>query len=481
MTTPRGPIVFNNGVTGSDTAASGLGPATAVTGTAAAHTGGVASTTITLTNSPDLSGLTAGDMLFLATSSTTRRFSVISAWDNTAKTVTVDDSFTIASGSAVNYAIGGKRQTLDHADSRRLGTDLKGYVTIEIEYTGTNYTLTSTQWIVSASTGGNSVAVVRIKGTGGRPVIEQQANIACFSGHISGFGRLTLENLWLINTAGTKTLAFGMGWGDGTTLTAINCVFGSLTTGSRLWSAYMRTSGSEQPLITLIDCAIINAAGPAACGYNVNHYLQMSGCFIRGGASYGIAHGDPAQSLYVQDSIITGCANHGIAVWGAYETVIRRCTIHGCGGSGIVLNVANSPANGPTWGLIIESCNITDNSGYGVLAKTDQDKVKGLVDYNNFGHAASGTANSSGPYSNITMGDHDLTVDPQYADADNFDFSVGPNVTNKGYLAALTAIGADQSNTIHYQDIGAARHSEPTPDEIAEGAWVDYLNRTLTS
>jgi hypothetical protein len=52
---PAPSFVFNNS-TGSDTAASGAGPSSAVTGTAAAHTGGSASTTITLTNSTDLSG-----------------------------------------------------------------------------------------------------------------------------------------------------------------------------------------------------------------------------------------------------------------------------------------------------------------------------------------------------------------------------------------------------------------------------------------
>ncbi len=51
------PTIIYDAVGGSDTAASGAGPATAVTGTAAAHTSGSASTTIEFTNSPDLSGV----------------------------------------------------------------------------------------------------------------------------------------------------------------------------------------------------------------------------------------------------------------------------------------------------------------------------------------------------------------------------------------------------------------------------------------
>ena len=201
MTALRAAIVFNNS-TGSDTAASGLGPATAITGTAAAHTNGSANTTITLTNSPDLSGVQTGDLLWLKTASG-RQYSPIASADNTAKTVTVDSSFNIASGSAVNYAIGGKRATLDHADSRTLLTDLTkaDYNSFEIQYTGTNYTLSGSKWYFDQFTGG-----VRITGTGGRPTIEQTANDGIFHGRGNfGVGQFIVDNLRFINTNGTKT------------------------------------------------------------------------------------------------------------------------------------------------------------------------------------------------------------------------------------------------------------------------------------
>lgn len=105
------PILIYNASTGSDTAASGAGPATAITGSGAAHTNGGASTTITLTNSPDLSGVaTDGSAaIFLNTSAGSRHLSKITAVDDGADTVTAEDSFNIGSGSAVDYAIGGKR------------------------------------------------------------------------------------------------------------------------------------------------------------------------------------------------------------------------------------------------------------------------------------------------------------------------------------------------------------------------------------
>ena len=106
------PTIVYNASTGSDTAASGAGPATAITGSGAAHTSGIASTTIEFDNSPDLSGVaTDGSAaVWLNTSAGGRHLSKITAVDDGADTVTVEDSFTIASGgSAVDYAIGGKR------------------------------------------------------------------------------------------------------------------------------------------------------------------------------------------------------------------------------------------------------------------------------------------------------------------------------------------------------------------------------------
>lgn len=114
-----------NASTGSNTAASGAGPATAVTGTSAAYSGngagGGTQTIITFTNSPDLSAVTTSHILYLNVSAGQTYLFEITAVDNTAKTVTVDTAPTTAinSGSAVSYAIGGKR-----AGPRRSGTEM---------------------------------------------------------------------------------------------------------------------------------------------------------------------------------------------------------------------------------------------------------------------------------------------------------------------------------------------------------------------
>jgi hypothetical protein len=80
-------------------------------GTASAHTGGSASTTVTLTGGPDLSGLIVANnssedwRAYLWMNVNGGRWSQLTAFDNTAKTVTGNISFNVASGSPVNYRI----------------------------------------------------------------------------------------------------------------------------------------------------------------------------------------------------------------------------------------------------------------------------------------------------------------------------------------------------------------------------------------
>ena len=78
-------------------------------GSAAAHTGGVSSTTVTLTNSPDLSAIPTDRSATILLGSSLR---VITGVDDGANTVTIESAINIAEGSAVDYNIGYTPQTL---------------------------------------------------------------------------------------------------------------------------------------------------------------------------------------------------------------------------------------------------------------------------------------------------------------------------------------------------------------------------------
>lgn len=77
-------------------------PTIRVSGTAAAHTGGVSSTTLQFTNNPDLSGISGGHNYQIEVGSTVKR---IVSVDNVAKTVVLDGAMNISAGSPVNYRI----------------------------------------------------------------------------------------------------------------------------------------------------------------------------------------------------------------------------------------------------------------------------------------------------------------------------------------------------------------------------------------
>lgn len=96
MTTPNGNVIFNAN-TGSDSLASGLGPATAVYGSSASITSASAVVTGISTT-----GVTAGDLLWVQ-SSTGRQFSIIASVDSSTQ-VTCDNNFEVTE-TGRNWAI----------------------------------------------------------------------------------------------------------------------------------------------------------------------------------------------------------------------------------------------------------------------------------------------------------------------------------------------------------------------------------------
>ncbi len=135
MTAPNGPILFNSS-TGSDSTASGLGPASAVVGSSA-ELDGTATVDVSY-DGMDLSSISAGDLLFCDTTSG-RKFSVIASVDALSETITTDDAWPTESGVA--WAVGGKRQYLFSSNYRAEFADAMqtGWaVSLESGYTETH-------------------------------------------------------------------------------------------------------------------------------------------------------------------------------------------------------------------------------------------------------------------------------------------------------------------------------------------------------
>lgn len=430
MTTISGNIKFNNS-TGSDTQASGCGPTTAQFGTTGTCTSGSAVVTgITTT------GVSAGD-LFWGQTSSGRQFSVIASVDSGTQ-VTLDDNLAANHSGTLTWAIGGKRSTINNADSRLLfSADLKTNWTIEFQYTGSNYTISSTPISIIGSVS------LTLTSSGGTVVIEQTANDIHFQPPNSGSGSYTqfIGPIQFINSNATKTNAFAFFIGDSTYAFFKDCIFGSDVSGERLASAIVQWSfTSEAPIISFHNCQIINTTTHGIISSIRQIYLEMYNCHIRDCGGRGInSDSNGAGGLRIINCIVENCTSDGIYLDVdniGRDINIVGCTINGNGGDGIDLT------NQSFVRLTCIKNNITNNGGYGLNMYSGAGYFN-QEDYNNFYN------NTSGDRNNISAGAHDISVDPQYVNAANSNFTPQNDVTlieivNPSGVSSFEWIGAIQ-------------------------------------
>ena len=409
------PVILFNASTGSDTAASGAGPASAISGTAAAHTGGSASTTITLTGSPDLSGVaTDGSACLWLKTTSGRQFSKITGVDNSDKTVTVEDSFTIALASAVDYAIGGKRATFGDVDSRLLfSTDIKaGW----IAQTETDQTVSSA--ITFANSAGNSTeGPITVRGSVPHKVVTQTANAAVFSSATYHKDGWFFENLKFQNTNGTKTSAVGLRLYGDTTYYYRNCIFGD--SANRLLSAISKADGVAAAVF--VDCEIQHCTSDGKPQFAGSPATFLR-CSIHHNGRHGIASNTDA--IILRDSLVWANVSIGVQlVNAAIHTSLANCIICGNGSHGL---------------STYKTCHFVGNvfagnGGYGILGG----ETVGLL----------GCAGSCNAFYGNTSGDRflfpaaaddiTLTADP-FVDAANGDFNINDTAGGGAALRAVT-------------------------------------------
>lgn len=287
MTTLNGLIIFNAS-TGSDSAASGCGPATALTGTGAATTGASAVVTGISTT-----GVTAGDLLWVLSSSG-RQFSVIASVDS-ATQVTCDDVFDNTE-SGRTWAIGGKRATFDDVNSRHIFDDAPRDSIIKTE---TDQTLTST--ITKTSTTYYIVC--------GNATITASGNFSIFteSGTVVAGGRKSVEfyDLKFVGSSGNTAV--------GLTLNRsffYNCQFGDPGASTNFKTGYVATYyyGYSQA----VKCRFYGQGASVSGGYGIaNNGWPPSGpvvdrCLFQD-FDRAIIHGDGVTS--VNRSIFKNCTN----------------------------------------------------------------------------------------------------------------------------------------------------------------------------
>lgn len=395
------PTIKYDATTGSDTAASGAGPTTAVTGVASAHTGGVASTTITLTNAPDLSGVaTDGSAaIWLATGAGVRHISKITAVDDGADTVTVEDSFTISSGTPVDYAIGGERQSFNYDTSNNDWNDWKAGWGAQLNGT---FTLANSFAPPAGDATDGTTRVFAKPGYVSRPILDLTTPNTFVPS-----ANCTWKDIRFLYTGTATNAAL---FDNGTTrncMVFFNCEFDAINRG---YCFNNRGSGTA----LFVDCEFKNANQTVAIGVRTASFrtsMQFLRCSIHncGGDGFFADPSDSTPAISLIDCTIYNNGGDGInlstftdASAGGF-VMIKECTIDGNTGDGIAITGGANDSN-----ITIDGNSISNNGGYGINASATIGNNGVFVDYNDIFN------NTSGSLNNITGGDNDITSDPLY-------------------------------------------------------------------
>lgn len=413
--------------------ASGAGPATAITGTAASNGAG---NVVNLDGSPDLSGVAAdGSHAIWIQTASGRRLSKITAVDDLAKTVTTEDTFTLA--GTEDWAIGGKLVDVDGVE-----TDLKDGWTYQLE-AGT-YTPTGTITLTNSSTDRASLI-----GAGAGQTIIDMSGTGAHGINGSGTGRALISNLTIYNESAR--------YGIRVTGMSDVVIDGVEVDGSH----NLNTSHGVLVSTTLYgifrNLHLHDMSSGSGIAFNSGRlFLSIEGCVIENCSGAGIlASGvTPLNHVAVLNCIITGC-NIGIenTTAGLDALTVRGCSIYGCTSHGISFGGYSDQIGAVR---TIANCLFVSNGGYGVSGGASSGNFLDYCGfYGNTSGEISSTAEWQGLSNNVT-----LTGDP-FTDAANGDFS--PNNT-AGAGAACRAAGWPGAFpgglTTGYRDIGAAQHQD---------------------
>ena len=412
MTYPNGNIVFNAD-TGSDTQASGLGPAVAVYGSAGIVTNG----------SPIVTGIstanvTAGDLLWIKTSSGIQ-YSFIASVDGSDQ-VTCDDNFTVDE-TGLTWAIGGKRATLDHVDSRKIFDLLGIFTVIELE---TDQTLTST---ISAS--GANVATCQIKIKGNNYTIKSDGNFNAITG--SQYKTLAFYNVKFDCVAGNTATALVSG-----SFACFYCQFGERGSDTNFNTAVNAGNYGSSMYVFRSKLYGLGAASTGRGG-TAGHYASQILAFVECGIyDFGYASYSNTTKMYFNNCVVSDCG-YGMysTLWPGkcYSTVFYNIT-----NDAWYIQTPHQYITGPQYFLSIE----TGNSDYPMMIEDNIFmNVGGYLFNNNSSYPASYldvTTNAPKSYKyNCPNNDVGLetdvitlTADP-FIDAENGDFNLN-NVAGGG-------------------------------------------------
>ena len=406
MTALSGPIVFNNSGSGSDSAASGCGPATAVT-TQAMFSSGSAGITVSSST-----GMSVGDLIYVP-ANTGRKFNVIASISGTI--ITCDDNWDDSQMGTAIY-VGGKRATLDNTDSRRVVTTDNPATqwTVELENTGTDYAITSTLSLKSVTIQGNDES----NPTG----VTFNQNGRLFD---AANGTSTIRNLNLKCTAASKSSATAINKAAFNSGFDVHNVTFDATDN---WNKAFGSTATAPGGLRVSDSKIYNTIT------NISNF-------------------DNIQQFY--NCIFKDCSGNGISS-ASNTCIVKGCIFDGCSG-GLIYQVGNPGSHWIIQGNIFNGGSV----GLDFYTYTYQMAIIGAFDNIFSGFTSNAIANRStdtgfqifrnafynnaADYNGTHEGNITLTADP-FVDAANGDFNLNADAGGGATLRANNyAINTDTS------------------------------------
>lgn len=462
------PTILIDSATGSDTQASGAGPATALFGTTNASTSGDG-LTVTLPAGTDLSGVaTDGSHVIFLNNSTAgnRNFGKITGTAGSGgatPTVTVSNAFGL-SLSNQSWAIGGRRASIGSTTSKKLvdnngsAGDWRAGWAIEFQ-SGHAETITATMDLrgVPDTTDGP----MYFRGAADAlttPVLTFSNNgyaLVSRCNDTTNNSGVEISDLELRNTNATKTASVGIAQGSSGCVSARRVRIDHAT--DKFWKGIFISSAGGKAQIE--SCRIGNAASHGI-DYDTNlHRIFNCEIYACGGA--GI-NGAGVVWPPITGNIVRDNTGDGINVSIPSDTassaasIITHNTVTGNGGDGIEI-VGNTARQ--LHALLIANNDLGGNGGYAIRWNASTTlahlQLRGVRFFGNNHHG-----NTSG-LSNLTGFDEYTTnLDPQYRDTGSGDYAVGPNLKGKGFPVGGSQTVGHYGSTRSYVDPGAAQRQE---------------------
>lgn len=430
---PEPKISFNSS-TGSDTAASGAGPATALTGTGASTN---ATTAVDLSaDSPDLSGVaTDGSACLWVSTSSGRQFAKITAVNNTTKVVTVALAYGVTA-TGQTWAIGGKRATLDATSSRTLFSTTGWRPGWEC-LLETDQTITSTLSLNGPNVG--NYVVLRSNTVGTSRKITCSANTTAIEWTMSGFNEVYLEDITIENTSATKTSANGISFAGGGSSRALilnRCILGhatnqlriGLTTGARLINSTVQncTSYAADATSSIIAYGSIFHSNANAVRVNSGNNVFVRCLFYN----------------QTNENLLINSSGPG--------SLIADCTFDNASTDNLSTNFGSGG-----WTMIVINCNLTKGGAFGI--RTGQLNELPIVRAESCNYGSGTDANTSGTFTTAgsVLERNCVTVTPSYSNRATANYAPGSAIVAQGFPKSPATLGNGVAVATSFIDIGA--------------------------